>query len=378
MTSSTRCSTRRPKWRCGSSNGRAHAQAAAGRRRGRRRRRGLRRVAEAAGRPARLGGGEGAVRALPRRPPLRRVRARHASEERARGDRAPPPRARRRSERLPARPRGRARPARARTAGRYFGVPGEFALTDSTTMGLGLVYGTLRAAARPSPPSTTSTPPTRRCGCASAACARSASTTIRRPRRPRASSRRSRPASTATRASRHRVVRRAGRGLPQVARRAARHGHRLEHQGVGADAAGDSERRRSVVPRLAAGPAARAGRLHQRRAHARWLPHLRAPLGAGGGVRLPGPARAGEGGGADPHARHAPQGGARRSAEGAARHADVACALGRDRLLRRRRDGRRRRGRAAAERAPHRRVGHAVRDRANRRRFSRSASLQIA
>src|SRR6185503_21080195 len=30
-------------------------------------------------------------------------------------------------------------------AGRYFGVPGDFALTDSTTMGLGLVYGTLRA-----------------------------------------------------------------------------------------------------------------------------------------------------------------------------------------------------------------------------------------
>jgi selenocysteine lyase/cysteine desulfurase len=30
-------------------------------------------------------------------------------------------------------------------AGRYLGVPGDLALTDSTTMGLGLVYGTLRA-----------------------------------------------------------------------------------------------------------------------------------------------------------------------------------------------------------------------------------------
>jgi selenocysteine lyase/cysteine desulfurase len=30
-------------------------------------------------------------------------------------------------------------------AGRYLGVPGDFALTDSTTMGLGLVYGTLGA-----------------------------------------------------------------------------------------------------------------------------------------------------------------------------------------------------------------------------------------
>jgi selenocysteine lyase/cysteine desulfurase len=35
------------------------------------------------------------------------------------------------------------------TAGRYLGVPGDLALTDSTTMGLGLVYGTLRAQGRP-------------------------------------------------------------------------------------------------------------------------------------------------------------------------------------------------------------------------------------
>ena len=35
------------------------------------------------------------------------------------------------------------------SAGRYLGVLGDFALTDSTTMGLGLVYGTLRAQGKP-------------------------------------------------------------------------------------------------------------------------------------------------------------------------------------------------------------------------------------
>ena len=63
----------------------------------------------------------------------------------ARGDRAPPPRARRRSRRLPPRaPRPRSRPPcarrRRRTSAR---PPTDVALTDSTTMGLGLLYGGL-------------------------------------------------------------------------------------------------------------------------------------------------------------------------------------------------------------------------------------------
>ena len=71
-------------------------------------------IGQARLRPARLGVGQGAVRALARRPPLRRLRPRHAPEAGPRGDRAPPARARRRPRRLHPRARARARRARAR------------------------------------------------------------------------------------------------------------------------------------------------------------------------------------------------------------------------------------------------------------------------
>ena len=82
------------------------------------------------------------------RRPAHVVPARLPLRGRSRGDRAAPARARRESRRLPARERGaaerrpRARP-RARTSA---STPRSLALTDSTTMGLGLLYGGLRLA----------------------------------------------------------------------------------------------------------------------------------------------------------------------------------------------------------------------------------------
>ena len=80
--------------------------------------------------------------------------------------------------------RSGSRRRRSRAAAGYLGVaPEEIALTDSTTMGLGLLYATCAGARRRdrSRPSTTSTPRTRRCACAR---------TRRRRRAPRAPLRR--------------------------------------------------------------------------------------------------------------------------------------------------------------------------------------------
>ena len=117
-----------------------------------------------------------------RLPALRRVPVRRPRQAGARRDRAPPARARRRRGGVPARARGRARAAVAGAAAEYLGVErGELAFTDSTTMGLGLVYsGCSARATRSSPPSTTTTRPTRRCGCAGATVRGSRSTTTPR------------------------------------------------------------------------------------------------------------------------------------------------------------------------------------------------------
>jgi hypothetical protein len=65
------------------------------------------------------------------------------------------------------------------------------------------------------------------------------------------------------------------------------------------------------------------------------LPCVRAPLGARRGVRVPGPPGPQAGGRADPLARHAAQAGPRRDPARAARHADVRAAVGGHRLPRR-------------------------------------------
>ena len=101
-------------------------------------------------------------------------------------------------------------------------------------------------------------------------------------------------------------------------------------------------------------------RLSRRELEPRRLPHLRAPLGARRGVRLPPPDRAHQGHQADPEPRHAAQGGPRRAAQRAARDADGRGGVGRDRLLR----GRRARpadGGHAAPGAQDRGLGHALR-----------------
>ena len=271
-------------------------------------------------------------------------------------------------------------------AGRYLGVPGDFALTDSTTMGLGLVYGTLRADGEAvatehdfyathealrlrfgrvrkirlyDDPATATTE-----GIVEAVRAGidgdtgilaltwvHSSTGVRLPLREIADS------VGGERRNGMLVVVDGVHALGAVEEPVGIESFDVLAAGCHKWLGGPRgtgivwsikawERMQPVIPSFDGAsylgwlrePAACASGLHGRRAHAGRLPQLRAPLGAGGGVRLPGPARAGEGGGADPHAGHAPQGGPRRPPEGAARHADVACALGRDRLLRRRRD----------------------------------------
>ena len=101
-------------------------------------------------------------------------------------------------------------------------------------------------------------------------------------------------------------------------------------------------------------------RLSGRELEPRRLPHLRAPLGARRGVRLPPPDRAHQGHQADPEPRDAAQAGSRRAAQRAARDADGRGGVGRDRVLR----GRRARpsdGGHAAPGAQDRGLGHALR-----------------
>ena len=79
------------------------------------------------------------------RPPLRLVPARRPSTTGPRGDPAAPARARRKPGRVPPRQRAVARAGRSEAAGRYLRTsPDEIALTDSTTMGLGMIYRGLR------------------------------------------------------------------------------------------------------------------------------------------------------------------------------------------------------------------------------------------
>ena len=100
-------------------------------------------------------------------------------------------------------------------------------------------------------------------------------------------------------------------------------------------------------------PAARARRVVL---HAGRLPLLRAPLGAGRGVRLAGVARSRGGRGAHPRPGHAPEGRARFAVARPPRHAPRAGRLGGPRLLRRRRVSTRARpSRACGRRASARR-----------------------
>ena len=323
-----------------SGGGRDHAQAAARRRGGRRRRGRVRRLQAAARR---------------RPAPLRRVRPRVAPARGAGGDRAPPARAGRRRRRL--RPRapagarraggGRRRVVPRRAGGRprvhrldHDGArprlqrhPGRRRRRDHRARLLRHARGAA-AAVRRRP----ADPPLRRSGegehrsdrrrrAARRGSARdhlgplehrraAADPGDRRGRRrghARRGRRRARPGG-GRRADRRRP--RLRRRHPQVAARPARHRPRVEPR-VGSPEADDPD----VHPGR---PGARV--------HARRLPQLRAPLGAGRRVRGPSPGRP-----ADRRAGHAPEGGPGRHPQGPPRHADVAGALRRHRLLRGRR-----------------------------------------
>ena len=149
---------------------------------------GLRRGKKKRARPHRpgLGRGAGAVHARPGRAPLRRFL--FASHPRSVRDAiasatapawTPAPRAYVHENEAPARRRG------DRGGRRYLGVPKEqLAFTDSTTMGLGLVYaGCLKPGTRCSRPSTTSTRPRVTAAERGERPQGRASTTIRRRRR---------------------------------------------------------------------------------------------------------------------------------------------------------------------------------------------------
>ena len=99
-------------------------------------------------RSPRLGLGALGVRARPRPHPPDVLPPRHAPAAGGRRDRHPPAPARREPRRVPARPGGGLSAAAREAAGRFLGAPAsEVALTDSTTMGLGLLY--TRLALRP-------------------------------------------------------------------------------------------------------------------------------------------------------------------------------------------------------------------------------------
>ena len=116
--------------------------------------------------------------------------------------------------------------------------------------------------------------------------------------------------------------------------------------------------RAQQLRRVAQRPAPGADR--RRAVHPRRLPQLRAPLGAGRGVPVPPRHRARPGGRPHRRAGHAAQGGPGRDPRGDARDADGRGPVGRHRLLRRRRAAPRSRGRPARRRGL-RHLGHALR-----------------